>query len=258
MKNKLHFIKLFKNPDGLGYIPKESTEHYPLIYLQQFLDDIGKSTESWKKHIKNPRCVGGNISTVSHNEKNISIGDQIRELEPDDILFHATEKEIIEILDTWGKLLKEQPKEIILFQDKDGKTWLEGRDKETPAWIKKRPKYKPMFFAITIYGYEESEENIENSVDLVENFLNKRLKKEIGKAWLNKFSNDFETYGIKNKKDKTVKNIIDLLPEFDWKYEKLESNFHKGDFYEYATWERDKTKQVFVDKTVEKIEISTM
>ena len=89
-------------------------------------------TDYWKEHIA--ESSGGNISYIAHIGKNILIGNQFTSFQPKQFFFNTTEKEIIKILDKWGKLLKERPQEIIFFQDKDGKAWLEGRDKETSMW----------------------------------------------------------------------------------------------------------------------------
>ena len=148
MDNKINFIKLIKNPNGYGYVQKESSQHWPLINLYMFLeDDVWKDIEEWKDKIKKSDCISGNISLLFFNDEKVFVGTLIEENLKEKDFFQTTKKEMIEILDTWGKLLEKVPKEIILFQDKDGKTWLEGQDEETPS-IYKHDKKKSLLYKI--------------------------------------------------------------------------------------------------------------
>lgn len=126
MQPYARLIKLDTN----DYFMKE-TNSIPLTNLANFLqiDSCYPLIEKRKTWINNTLCgeTGGNITFIEKDYDKIIIGDPFED-NPYKNVFETTKSLLIDLLDQWKKLCELGPKEIWIFE-KNGKVWLEGRNK---------------------------------------------------------------------------------------------------------------------------------
>ena len=98
----------------------EEADNSKMEILGLFLtNDVGSIT-FWKNWINNPEYEDtvGNLTFIEKENNKIIIGDLWAE-DWYETIFETTQKQLLEILDRWEELCKQQPREIIITQQDD-------------------------------------------------------------------------------------------------------------------------------------------
>ena len=253
-EQNIKFVRLIK--DETIYVEKGGVVDSSLGRLCWFLRGTVKFNYiKWKNIIKKNVTENGYWTDQLWNDiktNTISIEGEYDDLkDAGESYFHATPEKLIEIIESWGKLVEQNKKEIIIFKDEAGNVWLEGSDEETIISGKEQYIFIPSYFVIKTYGF-----NTPPNCDVLDatiEYLNKRLGNDYGKVATDTMDYDGDTdiynYGIRYKSGKTIHDIAGFFPEFDWRDE--------GRNFKYLVWERKEGDQIFADKSITKVEIST-
>jgi len=125
---------IFEYDNKCGHYHLKKYSNQGMFHLAFFLtDDVGcDGVGSFKEWINDPTQIAtsSNYSYLEKDEDDPSktiIGCEVEEGEPGEVVFETTIKQLNYILDRWGQLCKEKPKEIIITRDGDNVT-LEGRN----------------------------------------------------------------------------------------------------------------------------------